>query len=87
MDADTRKEIAGRTIALTAYEQEKAIFDQLELRLAKLYAQTHEVINGRRRKLTKRRKIAKANAIIDKAFAGVPDVSRDAINQLKMLDA
>ena len=87
MDADARKEITGRTIALSAYEQEKVILDQLETRLLKLYSQRYEIVNGRRRKLTKPRKIARANAMIDSALTSLPDVSNDAINQLRLLDA
>lgn len=87
MDTETRKEIAGRTIALTAYVNEKAILDQLETRLLKLYSQRYEIVNGRRRKLTKPRKIKIANRLIEKAFEADIDISIDAINMIKLIDS
>lgn len=85
MESDTRKEIEGRTLKLDSYETEKALIEKAELRLLKLYAQTHEVRAGRRVKLTNRRKLAKAKALLDSIFDGEIDVNGDAINQLKVM--
>jgi len=85
MDKSTRQEIQGRTIKLEAQEQVKSTLDTLELRLNRLYNQTHETINGRKVKLTKMRKISKANVMIDKALEVDVDISVDAINQLKII--
>ena len=88
MDKQTRLELAGHTARLDTYEAEEAIMERLRPKLLALYAQTHETIQvgpiRRRVVLTKRRKIAKANRMIDAAFKGVPDISQDAIDQLRI---
>ena len=86
MDSDVKKEVRGRTLKLKAYDVESGLLDTAELRLKRLYGQTHEQIGGRRQVLTKRRKIAKAKLIIAGIFKGDIDVDDDAINQLKLMD-
>ena len=86
MRKDERQEAKLRTVKLEAQEQVKNQLDVLELRLNRLFSQTHETINKRRRKLTKARKIAKGNALIDQLTQEL-DLDQDAINQLKILNA
>lgn len=86
MDLEVKKEIRGRTLKLDAHEKEKALIDEAELKLKRLYAQTHETVNGRRVKLTKRRKIAKAKKLLDVIFDGQIDVSVDTINMIRLMD-
>jgi len=86
VNSDLKKEIRGRTLKLDAYERERNLLDRLEARLIRLFNQKHEVVRGRRITLTRRRKVAKANAIIDKALEGEIDVNRDSIDQVKLMD-
>lgn len=86
MEKELKQEVRARTLKLDAQEREKALLDKAELKLKRLYAQTHETINGRRVKMTKRRKIAKAKALLESIFSGEIDVSQDTINTLKILD-
>ena len=87
MDADTKKEIRGRTLRLEAYDNEVERLEALRLRLLKLYSQTHVTINGKRKKLTKRKKIAMANKLIDRAFSENVSVENDTKNQVRLMDA
>ena len=87
MDAETRLEIKGRTIKLDAYEQEKERLNSLQVRLVALYVQTHVTVKGVRQKLTKRKRIAMANKLIDAALSESITIDSDAINQVKILDA
>ena len=87
MDAETRLEIKGRTIKLDAYEQEKERLNSLQTRLVSLYVQTHVTVKGVRQKLTKRKRIAMANKLIDAALSESITIDSDAINQVKILDA
>lgn len=87
MDLITRLEAKLRTLWLGSYNEEKEKHDAAELGLSRLYVQTHETVNGRRVKLTDRRKIAKAKELLDRIFSDDPDISQDAINQIKAMDA
>ena len=86
MDKQIKAEIRARTLKLESYENEKALLDEAELRLKRLYNQTHETVDGRRIKLTKKRKIAKIKALLDTLFDGEIDVEDDAINMLKLMN-
>lgn len=86
MDKETKLEIRLRTVELESYGKESTLIDAAELASIKLYKQTHETVNGRRVKLTKRRKIAKHKALIERLFSTDIDVRNDAINQVKALD-
>ena len=85
MDAITKQEAKARTLKLESYDSNKEALNKVVDRLVRLVDQTHETRLGMRIKMTKRRKIAKANAIIDT----LPDIdfSQDAINQLRLIDA
>lgn len=87
MTPEERLEARLRTLKLSSYEAEKALIDAAELASIKLLSQTHETIDGKRVKLTKRRKIAKHVEIIDRIFSRDIDIRADAINQVKALDA
>ena len=65
---------------------EKEILDKLEVRLNRLFSQTHTVIAGRKIKLTKRAKISRANKLIDAALDGEIDIIGDGLNQTKLID-
>ena len=87
MDADTKKEIRGRTLKLEAYDKESERLEALRLRLIKLYSQTHVTTLGIKRKLTKRKKIAMANKLIDRAFSENVSIENDTKNQVRLMDA
>lgn len=87
MTPDTKKEIKGRTVELEAYEQEKHRLEILESRLNKLYRMTHIMVKGKRVRLTKRKSIAMANAMIDRSFDKALKIKKDAANQLRIMDA
>lgn len=87
MDKYTKIEARLRTLKLNAQEQNKAELDKLELRLSRIYVQTHETVSGIRRPLTKRRKLALWNKVIDRyERRDTLDISQDSINMLKALD-
>ncbi len=86
MDSETRKEVKGRTVTLFAYTRQKIRIAMVMRKLTRLYMQTHELKNGRRVKITKSRKIARGNAIINKVFDEPLDIKKDSINQLKIID-
>lgn len=86
MDRETRGEIKGRTIKLDAQEKNNARIDKLVLQLEALGRQTHETRLGFRVRMTKRRKIARGNKLIDRAFRDGLEIDKDAINQLKLLN-
>ena len=85
MRKDELQEIKLRTVKLDSQEVSKNNLDIIELRLNRLFSQTHEVVNGSRRKLTKSRKIAKGNILIDRYVIDI-NLDKDAINQLKYLN-
>ena len=87
MDSETRKEIKGRTVRLEAYEKHKETMNALEIKLNKIYRKTHIVRDGVRSKITKRQKIALASRAIDRAMSNDLEVNKDAINQMRLLDA
>ena len=86
MEAETQLEAKLRTLKLESYEAEKALLDKAELGLKRLYAQKYETIDGKRVKLTKRAKIAKAKTFLESLFSGEADVRADAMAMLKALD-
>ena len=90
MDRETRKEIQGRSLRQEAYDRETSVLNKLQLRLIALYGQSHEYVSiagiRLRRTLSKRRKIAKANRLIDKALDGEISVEQDARNQVRLMD-
>ena len=86
MDNETKNEIKLSTVELKAYAAESALYDRIYRRLIALYSQTHETILGRRIRLFKRRRISKANKIIDQALSEPINIDEDAINQVRFLD-
>jgi len=90
-DPELKKEIRGRTLELRAYGIEKTLLDKLEVKLIRLFNQTHyyeTTVFGRvRKKLRKPQKIAMANALIDRMLDGEIDVDRDSISQVKLMDS
>ena len=56
------------------------------MKLIRLFNRTHERVDGRNRKMTKRRKIALGRKIIDDVFEGEIDFEQDAVNQIKLID-
>lgn len=85
MENQTRFEAKARTLKLDAQEVNSARIDKLVAQLDALGRQTHEQRLGFRVKMSKRRKIAKGNKLIDRAFRNGLDIKQDAINQLKIL--
>ena len=86
MDKQTRKEIDGRTLRQRSYDKETGLLNEAARRLSKLFRQTHETVNGRRVKLSKRRKEAKGYAIIDRIFDGEINVEQDVRDQVRLFD-
>lgn len=87
MTPEERLEARLRTLKLESYDSEAARIDAAELASIKLFRQTHETVDGKRVKLTKRRKISKHAEIIDRIFSDDIDISTDAINMVRALDA
>ena len=86
MDKSTRLEILLRTIKLDSVAELFAQIDAARSAFKETFQQTHERVNGRRVKLTKRRKIAKYKATTARIFSENVDIRQDAINQVRAVD-
>ena len=87
MQNSIKTEAKLRTIKLEAQEQSKAVLDALELKMGRLYVQKYETIKGVRKKITKRRRIALMNQLIDREMDKVDiEIDQDVLNQLRVLN-
>ena len=86
MDKSTRLEILLRTIKLDSVADLFAQIDAAKSAFIDTFQQTYERVDGRRVKLTKRRKIAKYKAITARIFSENVDIRQDAINQVRVID-
>lgn len=87
MDKRLLTEAKLRTIELISYRKAKKGMRELELRLIKIFSQTHYTSKGIRRKMTKQVKISRMHKAIDKHFESNPvELEQDVINQLKVID-
>jgi len=86
LDKEARLEAKLRAMELDSMNIAEAQIDAGELALIRIYNQVYETVDGRRVKMTKRRKEAKYKAEAKRIFSKELDVSKDAIAQLTALD-
>lgn len=86
VNKETRLEIMLRTVRLDSVADLFAQIDAARLAFTETFQQTHERVDGKRKPLNKRRKIAKYKAITARIFSENVDIRQDAINQARAID-